>query len=261
MNNKNFQSGFVYGFEIGSETPRSEHLTEQEKHIAERHAVDVIYESFVVTADQDYLASRLLAQSGLYRPFFWSAAQAIEKYLKALLLMNGDSILEFYGHPIKKLFNKAVKIEPHIANLNIEPHQEIQKNTDLSALIETYFLDNFIAELEEHGCPNNRYNASGVIYNIGHLFALDSLIFKLRCNICVPSIHESFRGVDSGLENSFQNMNYWFNMTNREHTVHKLSFVNSYSVTTLDFLIKHQQHLQYGVPLSWLKARMILPKR
>jgi len=58
---------------------------------AEGNAVDVIYESFVVPGDQDYLMSRLLAQKGLPREFYWAAAQAIEKYLKAFLLINGES--------------------------------------------------------------------------------------------------------------------------------------------------------------------------
>lgn len=260
MGNKNVQSGFVYGFEIDSKTPLAKHLNEPEKFEAERYAVQVIYDSFVITADQDYLAARLLAQSGLYRPFFWSAAQAIEKYLKTLLLMNGKSTLEFQGHPIKKLFNQAIKVEPHIASLNIEPHQKIQKDTDSSALIETYSLDNFITELEEHGSPNNRYNASGVFYNNGHLFALDSLAFKLRSNICVPPIDESFRGIDSNLVTSFQNMNYWFNIIHQAHEAHQLPCVNSGSVTTLDFLTEHRDQLQYRVAMNWLQARMKLPK-
>lgn len=45
--------------------------------------------------------SRLLAQKGLTRGFYWAATQATEKYLKAFLLMNGQSVKGFIGHPIK----------------------------------------------------------------------------------------------------------------------------------------------------------------
>ena len=40
------------------------------------------------TGDADYIAARLSIRSGLAAPFLWSAEQAIEKYLKCILMLN-----------------------------------------------------------------------------------------------------------------------------------------------------------------------------
>ena len=71
------------------------------------HIVKVIYESFVIPADEDYLTARLLVKSKLYRGFYWSAAQCIEKYLKAYLLLHDVSVKKSNGHSIKPLFKIA----------------------------------------------------------------------------------------------------------------------------------------------------------
>ena len=39
-------------------------------------------------ADKDYIAARLCYRNGLVPQFHWQALQAIEKYLKAILLIN-----------------------------------------------------------------------------------------------------------------------------------------------------------------------------
>jgi hypothetical protein len=83
--------GFIYSFDIGKEIPHFKMMSTQLQSSAECNAVEVIYESFVVPGDQDFLMARLLAQKGLHRGFYWAAAQAAEKYLKAFLLMNGVS--------------------------------------------------------------------------------------------------------------------------------------------------------------------------
>lgn len=43
---------------------------------------------FREVADQDYISARLSYRSGLYPQFHWQSLQAIEKYLKAILLYN-----------------------------------------------------------------------------------------------------------------------------------------------------------------------------
>lgn len=44
--------------------------------------------SFRDVADQDYVLARIAYRSELYAQFLWSGLQAIEKYLKAILLYN-----------------------------------------------------------------------------------------------------------------------------------------------------------------------------
>ncbi len=155
-------------------------MPEDTQSSAEANAVKVIYVSFVVPGDEDYLMSRLLAQKGLERGFYWAASQAIEKYLKAFLLMNGKNVKDFKKHPIKQLFEAAGKIDTSLLSLNISPHPGIQVEDDFSHRIKKFNIPQFIEELEKHGDANNRYNALGVEYNTGHLFAMDSLSFQLR---------------------------------------------------------------------------------
>ena len=113
--------GFVYSFDMSEKIAHFKRMPEYIQSSAECNVVDVIYESFVVTGDQDYLMSRLLAQKGLPRGFYWAAAQAIEKYLKAFLLMNGESVKEFNAHPINELFKVASRIDTSLADLNVLP--------------------------------------------------------------------------------------------------------------------------------------------
>ena len=127
--------GFIYSFDMSKDIAHFKHMPEHIQSSAECNAVDVIYESFVVPGDQDYLMSRLLAQKGLPRGFYWAAAQAIEKYLKAFLLMNGEDVKRFKAHPIKALFEAASRIDSSIADINIVPHKSIHEELGDGILI------------------------------------------------------------------------------------------------------------------------------
>jgi HEPN domain-containing protein len=58
-------------------------------------------ESFRDIADQDYIAARLACRHELFPQFLWSSQQAIEKYLKAILLFNRIPAKKV-GHDIEK---------------------------------------------------------------------------------------------------------------------------------------------------------------
>ncbi len=49
---------------------------------------DVAYRCFRDVADGDYIAARMAFKSELWVQYFWSAQQALEKYLKCILLLN-----------------------------------------------------------------------------------------------------------------------------------------------------------------------------
>lgn len=230
---------------------------------AECNAVDVIYESFVVPADQDYLMSRLLAQKGLPRGFYWAAAQAIEKYLKAFLLMNGEGVKGFNAHPLKKLFDAASKIDTSLADLDILPHQSIQVEANVSHLLKKFTISDFINDLERHGSADNRYNAFGVDYNTGHLCAMDSLSFQLRRKIGARPMNESFKNLSPDLILIFEKNNPWLLAKENQLTIQipseEFPIQYSSSVTKLEFLIKNKGHHAYSLALQWLSAKMKLP--
>lgn len=251
---------FIYGFDMSLEVSHFKRMPEWVQSSAERHVVDTIYESFVVPGDQDYLISRLLALKGLPRGFYWAAAQAIEKYLKAFLLMNGEGVKNYRGHCIRKIFEACCKIDGGIAELQVLPHPSICIEPSILQYVKKFTIQEFIAELDLHGKSDNRYNAAGVDYNTGHLLAMDSAAFQLRKRIGVVPISESLRKIDSYLVDIFELNNPFFQsgkscivaaVPSKEFPVKESS-----SVTKLQFLQKNQSDPACKISLCWLDKKM-----
>ncbi|MBN8239137.1 HEPN domain-containing protein [Marinobacter hydrocarbonoclasticus] len=78
---------YIYSLKCGDELEHFDKLPDYEQANIERYIVQVISDSFVKPADEDYVTARLLVKKGMHRAFFWAACQALEKYLKAFLLM------------------------------------------------------------------------------------------------------------------------------------------------------------------------------
>lgn len=66
--------------------------------------IDYANRSFRDVADRDYIAARTCHRLGLEQQFLWMALQALEKYLKAILLFNFRST-KGYGHRVKDAFD------------------------------------------------------------------------------------------------------------------------------------------------------------
>jgi hypothetical protein len=264
LNKKSKRMSFVYNFNLVKDIPHFERLPNQSQAYIEMHIADVIYDSFIIPGDQDYLTARLLAQKGLLRAFYWSAAQAIEKYLKAFLLFNGGNAVDKYKrHPIRQLFNDAANINKVIKNISMEPHADINIKKDHRHLLQSITLDKFIEDIEVHGSSDNRYNSSGIEYSTHHLFALDNTVHGIRGQIGVPSIEHSFTQVHADLIASFEDNNPLFcYSTEKTHSkIPSESFpiiCSSLSVTTLDFLIKNKNDTLHIKALRWLNKKMKL---
>lgn len=255
---------FLYGFNFKNDAALSR-LPDEVQASIECHIVDVIYESFVTPADEDYLAARLFARNGLPRGFFWAASQAIEKYLKAFLLLGGHTVIgkKFRGHPIKALYQAAVAIDQTISKIDLIPHEKINIDPTSKQHLKTISLESFIDRIELNGSPDNRYNALGVEFDTNDLFALDSLIFRLRGKIGVPSIEYSFRRINENLISIFQDNNpYFFGTSSKGHTKipsPEFPMIRSMAATKLEFLINNKSTSTYNYALQWLKERMMLP--
>lgn len=253
---------YMYSFKCEDEVTHFKKLPNETQGIIESCIVQVICESFVEPADEDYVTARLLAQKGMHRAFFWAASQALEKYLKAFLLMRGASVKCFQGHPIKALFSKACSIDEQLTALDTEFHPEIKFHPNLADSFVDISVSEFINDLEVHGSSDNRYNSFGVSFKSGHIFALDSFIFSLRQQIGVPSIDETLRKLDKELVESFYLYNPWFTHSHTrlaEIPNENFNLSISCSVTTLDRLIStHSPHGSIFV-LQWLEKKMKLP--
>lgn len=251
---------FVYEFKVEDKIPYAERLPREFKTSSECNIVDVIYESFVVTADQDYLTARLLAQSGLYRAFYWAAAQSIEKYLKAFLLLRGESVKDG-THGVRNLFARASTLDVSLLAFTIEPHALLPVPEHARAYLKTFSTAEFLRDIDRFGHPDNRYNSFGVDFNSGYLFALDHFIFCIRGAMVVPDIWQSLRRVEIHLIDTFAKHNPWFlrEPTTPDSSLTEILVTDSMAVTKLDFLVKQNQNPPYRLALKWLNQMMKLP--
>lgn len=126
-------------------------------------------------ADADYIAARSNFRLQLRQQFLWSAQQAVEKYLKAILLFNGKSARfvdmekakesprnpgKEYGHKLDKLLEAVKEI----------PSFEFDAGGELN--------DKFLAYLGEQG--PNRYISESAYTTQDSLELLDSTIWHVR---------------------------------------------------------------------------------
>jgi len=179
----------VYSYNVGDTIERFKTCTPEEQANIEVHIAKVIIESFVEPADDDYLAARSLAIGGLHRSFFWSAAQAVEKYLKAFLLLHGVPVRDL-SHHLNPLLREAKKVQAGFSDIDLTPHSHLVLPPGFP--LSQFKLESFVSVLDKYGSADNRYNNYGAIYDTGHLFALDSLAYHLRNKMSVPSIEASF---------------------------------------------------------------------
>ncbi len=114
--------------------------------------------SFRDVADQDYIVARLCYRSGLMLQFLWMAQQAIEKYLKAILLYNAHS-------------TKGLSHNLEMALLRVESIKRIELTlSDKSRA--------FLAYVDAHG-PNRYLEQTHYTHGL-ELPKLDKLVWELR---------------------------------------------------------------------------------
>ena len=119
---------------------------------------DFATRSFRDVADQDYIAARMSYKAQLREPFLWSSLQAIEKYLKAILLFNGKSA-KGLGHKLIKSINRV----EGITDIGFNLPDDVQK---------------FIAYLDEYGA--NRYLEHSTYLRQHALLELDRTVWHIR---------------------------------------------------------------------------------
>lgn len=89
--------------------------TEAQKDALAR--LNVATRCFRDTGDDDYIAARMAYRVRLVYPFLWSSLQAIEKYLKCILILNNISTHKL-GHDIQAAFDLINQKAPFKIALN-----------------------------------------------------------------------------------------------------------------------------------------------
>jgi HEPN domain-containing protein len=139
-------------------------------------------------ADCDYIAARASFRMQLRQQFLWSAQQALEKYLKAILLYNGKSARFPSGK--KREFNHS--LEALLAEVRSIPIFALELESE---------HEKFIRYLSQQG-PNRYLSTSA--YNTGEeLRQLDTTVWHVRrycqympdrglgCCTAVPGLREA----------------------------------------------------------------------
>jgi len=145
---------------------------------AEKHSI--INELFIATADDNYVLARWCFDQHLNVDFYWLAVHALEKYLKAILLLNGESA-KSYSHDIVKLYASVKPLAPELfPSVLVKPDDRMP---DEYWHIEE--VSNFIARLHRDGQADNRYQLFGYSRQPEDLWKLDQVVFVLR-RACRP---------------------------------------------------------------------------
>lgn len=142
----------------------------------------LIISHFRDPADEDYYFARLAWHERLPRQFFWSANQAIEKYLKCIFIRTGRD--PKFGHDWFEAYQKAR--QENFSPLLILPDFLI--SPERNGHQEKVTMNNFLKRFHESGVTNVRYNE--IIFNnveFYDLAFLDIVCVWLRC-ICIPGI-------------------------------------------------------------------------
>lgn len=131
------------------------------------------YHLLVSPADNDYIIARICLLNNMHREFYWNCLQSIEKYCKAIILLNGYSIKE-YGHDISILFEKASCVS---GNLMIDGFDDIEIHGECIFFSDT---KTFVDRVHNLGHPDTRYAQKSWSYIVNDIFMLDKLVFCLR---------------------------------------------------------------------------------
>lgn len=110
------------------------------------------------TGDGDYIAARMANRAGLASQFLWSAEQAIEKYLKCILMLNRVSTLKI-GHDISEAL-KLIETElPFSISLTTSQMEVFNQIADWAA---------------------DRYLIGSIELRGDELWLFDSIVWRLR---------------------------------------------------------------------------------
>lgn len=117
-----------------------------------------IRSSFRDVADRDYIAARIVHKYDLWEQFYWMALQAIEKYLKAIILYHDGNTLRL-GHDIVAALQTAESIKP------LDMHISVRAKS-------------FVAYLNGRG--ENRYFSYPLSTDGNELLHLDHTVWQIR---------------------------------------------------------------------------------
>lgn len=168
------------------------------------NAKGIVTESFIFTGDRDYLTARFAFFQKQSHLFLWSAAQALEKYIKANILLLGCGAVK-RTHKHTELA-KTLR-ETHAERLEIDVAMPDGWAEQGVALWPEMDVDGFLQRIETLGSPDVRYDEVQLEVHLQDLALLDRLAFRLR-HLLVSEPVESCRLVGQQLKQCFFDLNH-----------------------------------------------------
>ncbi|MEY4755762.1 MAG: hypothetical protein RJA34_660 [Pseudomonadota bacterium] len=171
-----------------------------------RNANEIVIESFIFTGDRDYLTARFAFFQKQSHLFLWSAAQALEKYIKANILLLGSGVIKrIHKHTelakmLRETHAERLKIDTAMPDGWAEQGVAPWPNVD---------VDGFLRRIEMQGSPDVRYDQVQLEVHLQDLVLLDRTAFRLRYELIFESV-ESCRLVGAQLKQCFFDLNYSF---------------------------------------------------
>jgi HEPN domain-containing protein len=140
---------------------------------------EIVKEMFLHTADENYIIARWAFDQNIQTIYLWNAAQAIEKYVKAALLLNGRALRKQEknkdGHNIEKLFNELKSVAGDLLLESSSIANESRMRMESHPISR-----DFLMRLNRDGAPDVRYLMDGSLHLKSDIDALDSAVFAIR---------------------------------------------------------------------------------
>jgi hypothetical protein len=152
--------------------------------------ISLIREMFLDTADQNYIGARAAFFERRDHDFWWLTLHAVEKYLKAALLMNGASASK-PTHNIQTLLGRLKKIDPRL-----EPPPFVRPKFAGAAGWLEVINDDFVQKLNVYGSPANRYAMFSYVIADIDIFRADHLVYWARRHALVFKTDTSGEQID-----------------------------------------------------------------
>lgn len=174
---------------------------------------NIAYRMFFDTADLNYIGARQAFLSGRDLDFFWLSLHALEKYLKATLLVNGRPARN-YGHSLIDLFAAVEAIDARLKPPSFaDPTDLANKGRDRE----------FLERLDEIGGADSRYGTYSYVLTMSDLYRVDQLNYWAR-RFAVP-VTLQFNG-HSWVDELLLSPSQWFRAQGPLERVARLSYRN-----------------------------------
>lgn len=167
-------------------------------------SVQLVERMFVSTADKNYMLARVAFQANAGHDFYWLSLHALEKYFKAIRLLNGMSRND--SHDIATLHAEHEKRFPGL----------IIKKFDFSKAEKKFWrvesVRQFVVRLNSAGSASNRYGTYGYSLFPDDLAKVDSMVWSVR-RCCRPiANYMKFLDPDAGERQGIEALGKWRNI-------------------------------------------------